>query len=204
MNYAPDPYTAWVPSSTTGLQTTLSIGPLVAGTSYQFKLIATNNAAVSSDFSTVVQAIAGSVPPAPDTLTRVSTSETTMTVQWTYTTSGSDAPITGYRLYVDRDGSGEFVLAYDGSSSPSVFQTTVTNLVCGTAYDMRAVGVSSIGEGAVLAATLTLATLPGPPQNLQVTLSNTGQIDLRWDSPIDTGCAAIRCARPPTHTHTYR
>ncbi|CEL98343.1 unnamed protein product [Vitrella brassicaformis CCMP3155] len=190
VHYAPDPYTGWSTSSTTGLETTRSISLLTAGTSYQFKLTATNDAAVSSDFSTVVQAIAGSVPPAPDTLTRVSTSETTMTVQWTYT-SPSDAPITGYRLYVDRDGSGDFVLAYDGSSSPSMFQTTVTNLVCGTAYDMRVVGVSSIGEGAVFAATLTLATLPGPPQNLQVTLSNTGQIDLSWDPPIDTGCAAI-------------
>jgi hypothetical protein len=166
--------------------TTLTVGGLTDGTSYQFRLAA-NNPAGASSWSPTVSATAGGPPPAPTGLTTAvvpaaGAGSGQVKLTWTAPTAGS--AITDYVIEYSTDGL-TWTTANDGVSSATT--ATVSNLVNFTSYQFRVATKNAYGAGERSAVvTATPAGQPAAPTGLRAAVDpavvSAGQVRLTWDA----------------------
>jgi hypothetical protein len=128
------------------------------------------------------------VPTAPPTPTYISSTDTSITVQF-YTTSNSNgSPITSYEVWRDLgDGMSEMThkeTTYDGSS----MQFTLSGLTPGKVYKIANKAFNNIGSSAFSDYVMIGATLlPDPPGQIYKVsqLSSKTALTVSWDKSAD-------------------
>ena len=125
-------------------------------------------------------------------------------LSWTAPTVTGGSAITGYDVHytssttVDDDadptGSDPSAAWVDASHTGTTTSQAITGLTKGTEYKVRvrATNGAGAGPGDWVRTTGTPGTLPGPVTGLSAAAgSGSGQLDLSWTAPADTGTAAL-------------
>ena len=168
-------------TSTGSTSTSYTITGLDKNTEYDVKVRAVNSAGNGTASSTVTKTTATTTPSAPQSLT-FSTTQTTITAEWTAPTDNGGATISRYDVRID---GGSWIDA--GLDLEHVFGSLDPN----TEYDIDVAAVNSAGRGTqVSGSSTTDATTPNAPTGLSVTIGET-TADLSWTAPSDNGGESI-------------
>jgi titin len=166
--------------------TTLQVGSLASGQTYQFRMTAIDTSGNESTFSVLASTVLPSIPPtAPTGMTATSVSNT-MNVSWNDNADDE----TSYQLERSVDG-GAFALLL--TLGANVVGVTDTGLTAGSSYSYRVRAVGPGGTSAysnVATATAGAApTIPTAPSALTATAASSSQINLAWtdNSNNETG-----------------
>jgi hypothetical protein len=181
-------YTAGAAPVTTqvGAVTQATVSGLTNGTTYTFRIAATNaigTGAQSADSNPVTPR---TVPDAPTTVT-ATPGIAQATVHWTAPASNGGSAITGYD--VTRYVAG---VAQGTTSVGAVTQTTVGGLTNGTAYTFKVAAKNVAGTGAQSPASnaVTPWPAPDPPTGVSAT-PGAGQATVNWTAPAFDGGSPI-------------
>jgi chitodextrinase len=177
---------------------------LTAGTTYQYRVRATDAAGNLSGYSATAAATtpaaADTTPPsAPTGLTATPAGSTQVNLSWTAATD--DIGVAGYR--VERC-QGASCTTFAEVGTPTTTSYSNTGLVAGTTYRFRVRAADAAGNlgaySSVVNATTSAAgdtTPPSAPTNLAATAVTTTQISLAWTAATDnvgvTGYRVERC-----------
>lgn len=104
-----------------------------AGDIYQFRITARN--IIGDSTKATISVMAATVPTAPSTPTPLSSSQTSVTIQWTVPTSNGGSPILDYQVLWDSGLGGAFVVL--GSSLNTLQYTPSYTLVTGYTYKFQ-------------------------------------------------------------------
>jgi len=168
----------------TGTKSPITVTGLTNGTSYTFKVIATNSVNDSPESapsaSVTPTAPAGS-PGEPTNVTAVA-GNGEATISFTPPTDNGGNPITGYKVTSQPDG-----ITATGTTSP----ITIIGLTNGTAYTFTVVATNSKGDSAASAASTSVtptapAGSPGAPTNV-IAVAGNGQATISFTPPADNG-----------------
>ena len=156
---------------------------LTNGTSYRFRVVATNvigSGALSAQSNAVTPR---TVPGAPTNVTATA-GIASATVSWTPPFNGGSA-ITGYTLIAAPGGATKSVRV-------SVITTTFTGLTNGTTYTFTVVAKNVAGSGVPSAPSnaVTPRGVPGAPTNV-VAAAGNGQATVTWAAPASNGGSLI-------------
>jgi titin len=164
--------------------TSYSVTGLTAGTTHVFR-IAALNAAGSSAFSAVSDAVTvTNIPGAPTGLKTVS-GDRQITASWTAPSSTGGTAITGYAVQFSWDGGANWYTPMTQPDGTSIVLTFLTN---GTTYLIRVASVNSVGMSAY-SAPVTAGALRGAPlapASVQGTSGNA-QVALAWTASTANG-----------------
>lgn len=129
--------------------TSTQISQVKSGHSYKYHVIAVNRVG-NSDNSTFSQTmVAASVPGRPEPPRYVSSTSTSMTLEFDKVEDNGGSPISNYVMYVDK-GDRNFVevTLYNGQSLTwTITQTDEADLLTGELYLFKISAVNLIGEG---------------------------------------------------------
>ena len=153
VQYSSDGGSTWQTASCSGTATSCTITGLTNGTGYIFKVAATNSlgtGSYSSNSSTATPQLVLSEPGAP-TLGTVTSTDTSITANWTAPGSNGGSTITGYTVTVT-DPSGNVV----GTCTSTGTSCTVSPLTPGIVYTVSLTATNA--QGTSTAATKTMAT----------------------------------------------
>jgi hypothetical protein len=156
---------------------------LTNGTSYKFKILATNANGNSplSNFSNSVTPLGA--PSAP-TISSITSENTQLTVNFSAPSSNGGAEITNYQYSIN--GGSDWTVRNPVSTTSPLVLTGLTN---GTAYPIQIKAVNSVGAGtATSSVTATPSTIPSPPTSLTATAGN-GQISITFTAGSNGGSA---------------
>jgi hypothetical protein len=111
-------------------------------------------------------------------------------LSWSAPSSNGGASLTQYLIYDRLTGGPTFSLY--STTSPSTTSTTVTSLSNSQSYDFEVVAQNSVGTSSPsnIASSTPMATVPGAPQSLTATASNT-QASLSWSAPASNGGSGL-------------
>lgn len=167
----------------------LLISDLNAGSTYEFKVVAENDAGPGAD-SAVRSAIPYSAPLAPGDVSAIG-ADGKVTITWSIPTLPL-SPVSGasYKYKVDYsvDGGTTWLPGKDNLTDRTAEITGLTN---GTPYRFRIAagytvgGKTSYGETAQTSA--TPRGVPGAPEGLRVTQLNATSVQLNWSPPANNG-----------------
>lgn len=159
---------------------------LVAGKTYNFKVLAQNFIGDSS-LSSAVTAIAASVPDAP-TLNLASTTATqsSITLVWNAPADDGGSDITDYQVWWDR-GTNSWEQAELTTSTATSY--TKSGLSAGNEYKFYVKAVNVVGTSdASSTTTIMAATVPNAPSTPTTTLDGTQtNVIIDWNAPADNG-----------------
>ena len=103
------------------------------------------NVVGDSEYSDVFSGMAATLPSAPGTPTRLTSTETSIAIQWTAPADNGGTPITDYIVMWDQGLGGAFVTL--GSSQGQLNYLTGQTLVTGTTYRFQVLAKNAIGNG---------------------------------------------------------
>ncbi len=172
-----------------GTSTTASatVTGLTNGTSYDFRVSATNAIGTSTPSSTAT-ATPATTPGIPTSLASTHTT-TQAALTWTAPASTGGSAITDYVVEYKLASDSSWTTFADGTSATA--SATVTGLTDGVSYDFRVSATNAIGTGSVSStATSIFAVVPGVPTSLAGTAGNA-QVALTWTAPVSTGGSAL-------------
>ena len=178
-------------ANTSSTGTTYSNTGLSAGTRYDYRVSAINEAgagAVSNAPNHTTTAYA--VPGAPGTLSLAAGSDPAdeINLSWSAPSTDGGQAVTGYRIKMDGS-----VIVADTSSTGTTY--TKSGLTRVTSYNFTVAAINSVGTGADgnTPSLTTLADLPGAPGTLSLAAGSNAmtQINLSWSAPGDNGGASI-------------
>ena len=170
-------------STVNGTTITAIVSELTIGTSYTFRVVATNDAGTSPQSDVSDPIIAVGVPDAPTIIT-VIPSDGNVTVTWSAgsTTNGSNR--IGY--IIEKKSEDETNWTSDTAGSGDIYKT-IYGLTNGTRYYFRVITQSNVGNSETSSILNAIPfTVPSVPTNLIATASN-GLVDLSWDAPFNGG-----------------
>ena len=182
---------------------TTAAGILVNGTAYSIRIIAVNDANLSSTASTPVTATPATVPDAPTSVTATAGNRF-IDLAWTAPSSTGGPPIADY-LYSTNNGPYKSLVTTGTTKRITTDSTTAAEtLVNGTTYSIRIVAINSanITGEASNPVSATPATAPTAPTSLTATGGNQ-YIDLSWAEPSSDGGSAITEYRYSTNGTNY-
>ena len=124
--------------------------------------------------------------------TKVSSSKSAITIQWSLTSNGG-SPVLGYKLYQKNMTTGGEFLVYDGSNIPTVSSYTATGLIAGNSYAFRASAINRVGEGPLSPYSISIkaANAPGKPHTPTYVSSSSTTITITWQDNEDNGGSVI-------------
>ena len=191
------------PNGTTGwltindeVNTAYTVTGLTNGTRYYFRVLA-KNAAGNSPSSNVANAIAGTVPSAPRSLTATPGSRR-VTLKWVAPASNGGAPITAYTIsYAPSGGTWRNINVAANAQS-----NILTGLLDGTRYYFRVSATNAVGRSSwTTNVNATPRSVPSVPRSLTVALGyfeepqprilGYDRVTLRWTVPALTGGSPI-------------
>ena len=178
----------WSKVSTLSSSTTRKVSDLENGTTYWFRITASNVAgegggAVSSPV------MPATVPTAPQELL-ATPGNGTVALTWQAPTSDGGSRITGYNVYFSEGSpSSGWKLFSSGSTATNAQVTGLTN---GTKYYFKVAAVTAIGEGAAVVSKSSVVpfTIPGAPTSLTAE-PGEGKVVLKWAKPTSDGGASV-------------
>jgi|GEM_PF-1148957 len=156
--------------------TTQSITGLTAGTTYQYRIRATNASGVSVDSSPIVVSTFCSPPTTNAASSIIATS---FTANWTGATGASD-----YRIDVSTDPSFSFTVGSYNNLTVAGTSVVVTGLTAGTNYYYR-VRASNTSGSSVNSSPISLLTLPSSPLATEATSIASTTFTTTWN-PVST------------------
>ena len=173
--------------------TDLSLESMTAGLFYQFSFKAVNKVD-ESDLSHILTVSVADYPEAPTGLSRVKSSESTISLAWDET-SDTQLPaglITGYHLWMDNGLHGNFELVYNGEGVPTVLQYMATDLVTGRPYRFYVTAWNHVGESPTsdLALIYACAEPSGLAAPIKIDISKTS-VTIQWTEPTNNGGCPI-------------
>ena len=174
---------SWTTYRTTS-NTSVRVGSLTNGVSYDLRVKATNRAG-SSDWSEVTTATASDTPGTPINFQAVNSGRN-IRVTWSAPASGG-APITRY--VVEYCSSTCSTTSISGDPPPTT--ATLSGLRSGTTYTVRVQAVNTAGESAWSRSdSATTPAVPGKPTGLNFTSITNSQITVGWTAPDSSALTA--------------
>ena len=176
-----------VPTPATGL--TCDVAGLANGTSYTFRVKATNAIGTGSNSADSLVAVPATIPSTP-TAPTVTRGNTRVTVTWVAPFNGGST-ITGYSVTTFAAG-----VAVAGktcaTASQALVACDVTGLANGTAYTFKVKATNLLGSSVDSAAStsITPATVPNAPA-APTTVRGNGQVTVNWVAPTVNGGSPI-------------
>ena len=170
--------------------TTCTATGLINGTSYYFKVRATNSAG-NGDYSPAsagfTPAIAPSTPAAP---TSASVGNGTVTLAWV-APAANGAAITGYNVQVAASAGGSYADATGCTSLAVVTTCTATGLINGTSYYFKVLATSAAGSSIYSAASAAFMPVwtPATPTAPTSLVQGDGTVTHAWVAPATNGAA---------------
>ncbi len=164
-----------------------SVGQLINGTPYRFRVIAVNGVGMS-DPSTVSNEVIPAGKPFPPVNVQVTPGDRSAVVRWDPPPAQSNgspgdngAPIVSYTLQVFNS-SGTVIHTSTTASSPF----TLSGMTPGSSYQFRVLAVNSVGSSAPATSSIVVAL--GPPSAPTVTATaGNGQVTVAWTSASSNG-----------------
>jgi len=173
----------------TGSTSPISVTGLTAGTSYTFKVKATNSvgdSAYSSASNQITTTAASTVPGAPTIGTAIATGQNSATVAFTPPASNGGAAITSYTVTSSPGG-----ITATGATSP----ITITGLSSGTAYTFTVYATNSVGNSTPSSASNSTVTstpaVPQKPTGVSATPTGTTTATVSFTAPSNSGGSPI-------------
>lgn len=165
--------------------TTATVGGLVNGSSYLFRVAAVNAAGTGPTTVTSAAAVP-SKPAAAPWLVRAVRGDGQVTLSWKAPPTTGGSPISDYRVETSADGGASWTMVADGVST--ALSTTVTGLANGVARSFRVAAVNSVGAGAVSLRTSPVipAGRAAAPADL-VAVRGNRSVTLAWTVPASNG-----------------
>lgn len=189
LDYSSDSGTTWTTYSSSLSTTSAAVTGLTNGTSYIFRVLATNSAGSSAYSSSSTAVTPAAVPGAPTAVT-ATRSGTSLAVSWTAPTSDGGTAITDYTVeYSSNSGTSWSAFAHTASTATSI---TITGLTTGNTYITRVTAVNGVGAGTPSSSTtgVLVAVAPGAPTGVTPTRGDT-EVSLTWTAPASTGGSSI-------------
>ena len=188
--YVVTPYIGGIAQTATTFNstaTTETVTGLTNGTSYTFKVAATNSVGTGAQSAASSAVTPATLPGAP-TMGTVTSGNDSVTVNWTAPASNGGATITGYIVTPYIGGEAQIAQQFNSSATTE----TVTGLTNGTAYTFTVAAINSVGEGGQSgsSSSVTPATVPGAP-TIGTATGGTASATLTWTAPASNGGAAI-------------
>jgi uncharacterized protein (TIGR02145 family) len=167
----------------TGASSPLIVTGLTNGTSYTFRVFATNAAGNGPSSVASAAVIPRTVPGAP-TSPVATPGNAQASVTFVPPVSNGGSAITSYTV-TSTPGN----ITATGASSPIV----VTGLANGTSYTFRVVATTIYGNSVASAATASVTTwnVPGAPTSPVATVNNASQVTVAFTAPVNNGGGAI-------------
>jgi hypothetical protein len=161
------------------------VEPLFNGVLYSFTVTAVNSAGDSTPAGPVTVTPSDVAPTTPGAPTGVSSDrgDRQATVHWGPPVDDGGSTLTGYTV---SDGAGHQC----GGLFAADRQCTITGLTNGTLYTFTVKAMNAEGDGAGADTSVTPATLPGAPTNVQGVRGDR-QATITWEAPVDTGGLAV-------------
>jgi fibro-slime domain-containing protein/RHS repeat-associated protein len=172
-------------ASADGATTAATVPGLIVGTTYTFRVTATNRKGTGAASAPSNAVTAAGAPGAPTNVTAVD-GNASATVTWTPPASNGSSPITGYEVVSSPGG-------ISVSVGAGVTTATVPGLQNGTAYTFSVRAVNAIGAGPFSAPSnpVTPATVPGAPTGVTAALGGNAAATVSWTPPATDGGAPI-------------
>jgi hypothetical protein len=155
--------------------TTYADTGLIAGTSYSYRVRASNTAGDSAYSNTASATTGVTAPAAPSGLSATAAFSTSITLSWTDQSTNEDT------FKVERAlGAGAF--SQVGTVGPNVTTYADSGLIAGTSYSYRVRASNTGGDSAYsnTASATTLPSSPAAPSGLTATAASTTSISLTW------------------------
>jgi subtilisin family serine protease len=169
-------------ASVDGSTLTAVVSGLTNGTSYQFRVIATNEAGNGGQSPLSNAVTPKAVPGAPTKVSAVAANHAA-TVSWTPPSSNGGSALTGYTLTASPGGATKSV-------GPAVTSTSFTGLTNGTSYTFTVVARNAAGSSAPSGQSnaVTPGNVPGVAANVSAVAGNQ-MASVAWTAPSSGGSA---------------
>ncbi|MCU1370617.1 MAG: Alkaline phosphatase [Ilumatobacteraceae bacterium] len=167
--------------------TTQTITGLTNGTSYTFRVKATNAAGTGVESGASLAVTPRSLPSAPTGVTGTP-GNTQVALSWTAPSSDGGSAITGYTVTPSIGGTAQTPVPFNSTATAQ----TITGLTNGTAYTFKVAATTTAGTGASSTASpaITPRTVPGAPTAVTGTPGDTA-VSLSWNTPASDGGSPI-------------
>jgi titin len=172
-------------SDSASISTSSTVTGLVNGTAYTFRVKATNGVGDSAASTPSASVTPAAAPGAPTDVSGVR-GNGQVTVSWTAPASNGSA-ITGYTVSASPQ-----VGAVTKTCTSATTSCIVTGLTNGVAYTFTVKATNAVSDSVASnpSASVTPATVPGVPTNLEV-LRGNAKITVSWVAPASNGGSAI-------------
>ena len=171
--------------------TSQTVTGLTNGTTYRFRVAATNCAGTSA-FSLLSGAVVPNPVPSQTSGLTVSTTgmSNELALAWTAPNNNGSA-ITDYLIQYSTDGGQTWQTYADAISTAT--NLTLIGLTNGASYSFRVSAISAIGTGlaSTSSTSVVAVALPGSIAAAPTAIASPGQIVLNWSAPSSNGGAAI-------------
>ncbi|MBI3640117.1 MAG: fibronectin type III domain-containing protein [Thaumarchaeota archaeon] len=195
-------------TATTSYSTLITLGNvtkynntgLTTGTTYIYRVSATNSVGTSNPSSEAVatptktSSPPKNIPPNPPTdLTATTSSGTQINLSWNLPASNGGPPVTGYKIQYHLD-SGNFtnLVSNTGTTATGYFHTGLSS---GHIYTYKVFAINSVGtsnsSNTASAVTIQVSSAPYPPTGLTANSVSPTSINLSWTAPQNTGGSTI-------------
>ncbi|CDS41841.2 expressed conserved protein [Echinococcus multilocularis] len=186
----------WAPVRASIRDNSVTVGDLVEGKRYLFRVSAVNAIGKSEPAETLTSIVAKNpfdAPDAPTSVKVVDYDRSSATITWESPERDGGNPIKGY-LVEKRVGKGEWVKALPNLVSGT--EATIPNLPFGKEVEFRVAAVNDGGPGDFSRATLPQlikdkTTPAGPPDGLNVDKMNKNGAKLSWKKPRNDGGSPV-------------
>jgi titin len=177
---------AQTPVFVTTPATTRSITGLTNGTTYTFKVKATNAAGSGVDSTASAAVTPAAVPDAPTGITGTP-GNAQVDLSWTAPAANGSA-ITGYTVTPYIGATAQTPVAFASAATSQ----TITGLTNGTAYTFKVKATNGVGTGAdsTASSAVTPRTVPGAPTGVSAVPGDTAAT-VSWTAPAATGGSPI-------------
>ena len=171
-----------------GSSTSASVGNLVNGTAYTFRVAARNQIGVGPNSASSADAVPIGPAEAPTAVVGTA-ADGAVALRWTAPAVTGGSPITGWQVVPSVGGSALPVRTVQGATP----ETLVTGLTNGAAHTFKVTAVTSFGPGAASAASAPVTPAPQPPgvPSGVAAVAGNHSAKVTWAAPTSTGSGEI-------------
>ena len=174
------------PFDTGSASTSTTVNGLTNGSSYTFKVAATNANGTGPDSSASAGVTPRTVPDAP-TSVAATPGDASASLTWSAPADNGGATITSYTITTTGTGAPAPIVTGNGSTS-----RTISGLTNGNSYTFTVAATNVAGDGPDSTSSNAVVPLavPGAPTGVSA-VGGPGSATLSWTAPADTGGSAI-------------